>query len=91
VTIYSQTKEVTRSGQYWTFAHFSRNVRRGAKRFDSSGTVQGVEHVAFENPDGRKVLVLSNSGEAKTLTLIQATKVVELSISADSVSTISWS
>ena len=24
VTIHSQTKEITRSGQYWAFAHFSR-------------------------------------------------------------------
>src|SRR5262249_50265749 len=30
VTINSATKEITRSGQYWAFAHFSRVVRRGA-------------------------------------------------------------
>src|SRR5438067_814283 len=52
VTIISQTKEITRSGQYWAFAHFSRNLRRGARRFESTGTVPGVEHVAFENPNG---------------------------------------
>ena len=91
VTIDSQTKEITRSGQYWAFAHFSRNIRRGAKRFESSGSVQGVDHVAFENPGGQKVLVLTNSGDAKTVTLQQASKVVELSIEADSVSTVAWS
>ena len=41
VTIHSQTKEITRSGQYWGFAHFSRSVQRGAKRFDSAGTLRG--------------------------------------------------
>src|SRR5882724_11690696 len=34
VTIDSQSKEVTRSGQYWAFAHFSRFMHRGAKRMD---------------------------------------------------------
>jgi glucosylceramidase len=91
VTIHSQTKEITKSGQYWAFAHFSRNVRRGAKRFESTGDVKGVEHVAFENPDGQRVLVVSNSGDAKTVTLKQATKVVELPIAASSVTTIVWS
>jgi len=91
VTIHSQTKEITKSGQYWAFAHFSRNVRRGAKRFESTGDVKGVEHVAFENPDGKKVLVLSNSGGMRTITLKQGAKVVEFPVAAGSVSTIMWS
>jgi O-glycosyl hydrolase len=53
--------------------------------------VQGIEHVAFENPAGEKVLILSNSGEARTITLKQAAKVVEISAPADSVSSIVWS
>jgi glucosylceramidase len=91
VTIHSQTKEIRKSGQYWAFAHFSRNVRRGAKRFESAGEVKGVEHVAFENPDGQRVMVLSNGGGAKTVTLKQATKVVELPIAANSITTVIWS
>ena len=91
VTIHSQTKEITKSGQYWAFAHFSRNVRRGAKRFESTGDVKGVEHVAFENPDGQRVLALSNPGDAKTVTLKQATKMVELPVASNSVTTIVWS
>ncbi len=74
VTIHSQTKEITRSGQYWAFAHFSRNVKRGARRFQSDSKVPGIEHVAFENPDGQKVLIVTNAGEAKTVTLSQAGK-----------------
>ena len=41
VTIHSQTKEITRSGQFWAFAHFSRNVRRGARRFESACQLGG--------------------------------------------------
>ena len=90
ITIHSQTKDITKSGQYWALAHFSRHVRRGAKRFESVGDVKEVEHVAFENPDGQRVLVVSNPGDTKTVTLKQSSKVVELPIVASSVSTIVW-
>ena len=90
VTIHSQTREITRSGQYWAFAHFSRNVRRGAKRFDSTGALQGVEHAAFENPDGQKVLVLSNSGATRIVHLKLASATAEVALPADSVSTLCW-
>ncbi len=90
VTIHSQTKEITKSGQYWAFAHFSRNVRRGANRFESTGDMKGIEHVAFENPDGQRVLVVSNSGDSTTITLKQASKIVELPIPASSIITIMW-
>jgi glucosylceramidase len=90
VTIHSQTKEITRSGQYWAFAHFSRNVRRGAKRFESTCKLEGVDQVGFENPDGRKVLVVANSGPARTATLKQADKSAELALAADSLTTLTW-
>jgi len=54
VTINSQTKEITRSGQYWAFAHYSRLVRRGARRFDSQTASADLKQVAFENPDGQR-------------------------------------
>lgn len=91
LTIHSQTKEITTSGQYWAFAHFSRNIRRGAKRFESSGTAAGVEHVAFENPDGQKVVVVSNKGGATNVTLRMANATAEVPLAADSVTTLSWS
>ena len=91
MTIHSATKEITRSGQYWAFAHFSRHVRRGAKRFESAGKMDGVEHVAFENLDGQKVLVITNSGAAKDVHVKLADKVVEVKALADSVITLSWS
>jgi len=90
VTIHSQTKEITRSGQYWAFAHFSRVVRRGARRFDSVGKLVEVDHVGFENPDGQKVLVVTNSGPAKSVTLKQANKSASLALAPDSVTTLLW-
>jgi glucosylceramidase len=95
ITIHSQTREVTRSGQYWAFAHFSRAIRRGARRCESAGTLADVQHVAFENPDGQKVLVVTNAGPAKTATLTATLKsgsrVASLALAADSMTTLSWS
>jgi O-glycosyl hydrolase len=65
-------------------------VRRGAKRFDSTSKLADVDQVAFENPDGQKVLVVTNSGPSKTATLRQADKIAELSLAPDSMITLSW-
>jgi len=91
VTIHSQSKEITRSGQYWGFAHFSRSVRRGARRIESTGKVAGMDHVAFQNPDGKNVLVVTNSGEARTITVKQGDSSANLALTADSIATLVWS
>lgn len=90
VTIHSETQAITRSGQYWAFAHFSRDVKRGARRFESACKLAGVDQVAFENPDGQKILVLTNSGEAKTVPLKLANQGADVALDADSVTTLSW-
>jgi glucosylceramidase len=53
ITIDSKTGEITRSGQYWALSHFSRAIRRGARRIESSGELAGLSHVALREP-GRK-------------------------------------
>ncbi|HEX6803565.1 MAG TPA: glycoside hydrolase family 30 beta sandwich domain-containing protein [Terriglobales bacterium] len=90
VTIHSQTRQITRSGQYCAFAHFSRTIRRGARRFDSQGNVAGVDHVACENPDGGKVLVLTNPGAPRPLTLQMNDRAAELTLTGNSVTTLAW-
>ncbi|HME33518.1 MAG TPA: glycoside hydrolase family 30 beta sandwich domain-containing protein [Terriglobales bacterium] len=90
VTIHSQTKEITRSGQYWAFAHFSRLIRRGARRFDSQGMVPEVAHVACENPDGQKVLVLTNTAAARSVVLQMGGWVADVPLAADCVTTLAW-
>lgn len=90
VTIHSQTREITRSGQYWAFAHFSRNIQPGARRFESTGTISGIEHVAAQNPDGGKVVVLTNSNDANSVTLKLGQQTANFSVPARSVSTLLW-
>jgi glucosylceramidase len=91
VTIHSQTRDITRCGQYWAFTHFSRHVRRGAKRFESIGNVEAVDHVGFQNPDAQRVIVITNSGPTKRVHLKQGGNVAEIALAANSVNTLSWS
>jgi glucosylceramidase len=91
VTINSGSHEITRSGQYWAFAHFSRSIERGALRIDSQSTLSDVHHVAFENLNGKKVLVLTNSGEKQTITLRLRTSETLIPMAKNSVATLTWS
>lgn len=52
-------EEVVRMPAYWYIGHFSRHIQPGAVQIASSGTGK-LLYVAFENPDGRQVLVLQN-------------------------------
>lgn len=90
VTIHSETKEVTRSGQYHAFAHYARCIRRGARRFSSEGTLNGIAHVACENTNGQKVLVLTNSGPSRTIKLRLGDLTTALACEENSVSTLVW-
>jgi glucosylceramidase len=91
VTIDRRTKAVTRSGQYWALAHYSRHVRRGARVVESIGGPRGVDHVAFENPDGSRVLVLTNAGAAATdARIVLGESSARVALPADSVTTLVW-
>ena len=90
VSIHSQTKEITRSGQYWAFAHYSRAIRRGARRFDSHSSVSDLHHVAAENPDGRQILIVTNPGAGRTIELRLANLVAPISLKTNSVTTLAW-
>jgi glucosylceramidase len=91
VTINSQTREITRSGQYWAFAHYSRVIRRGARRFGSQSSAADLRHVALENPDGQQVLIVTNTGPAKTIELRLANMAASVPLKENSVTTLAWS
>jgi len=90
VTIHSKTGEVTRSGQYWAMAHFSRAIRRGAQRIESSGEFKGVSHMAFTNPDGSMGAVLTNAATERKILLRLNGREAEVHMPADSVTTLTW-
>jgi glucosylceramidase len=90
VTINSQTKEITRSGQYWAFAHYSRLIRRGARRFDSQSAATDLQHVGVENPNGQRVLVVSNAGPARMIELRVANRAAHIQLKENSLTTLAW-
>jgi glucosylceramidase len=91
VTVHSGTSEITRSGQYWGFAHYSRAFRRGATILPSNGEIKDIHHVAAENPDGTHALVLTNTGTARRAVWIkQGKSAVQVPLPADSIVTLAW-
>lgn len=90
VTINSQTKQITRCGQYWAFAHYSRMIRRGARRFDCQSSAADLRHVALENPDGQQVLVVTNPGPARTIELQLANMAASVPLKENSLTTLAW-
>ena len=90
VTINSRTKQISRSGQYWAFAHYSRLVRRGAHRFHSQSSAVDLQHVGLQNPDGQKVLVVTNAGPATTIELSLANRAARISLRENSITTLAW-
>ena len=90
VTVHSETKEVTRSGQHAAFMHYSSRIRRGARRFDSQSRSATVDHVALENPDGERVLVLTNPGAQQTVSIELGKLYADVPLATDSVTTLTW-
>ncbi len=90
VTLDSKTHAVTRSGQYWAFAHYSKVVQRGARVIGSEGTLSDIDHVAFENPDGSHVLVLTNQGGGQNVQCQAGTQALDLTLDPGSITTLQW-
>ena len=89
VTVHSQTREITRSGQHWAFAHFSRFIRRGAHRIESTGGGD-VAHAAFENPDGSQILVVANTGADRAIEARVGGHSTAVQLARNSVATLVW-
>ncbi len=91
VQVHSQTKEISYCGQYWAFAHYSRFIKRGARRFDSQGSGTEILHAAFENPDGKRVVVLTNPGAGQKCDIRLGNQTASISLTPNSVTTLEWS
>jgi len=90
ITIHSQSKQVSYSGQFHAFAHYSRTVRRGASCFDSQSVAETLDHVGLENPDGERVLVLTNAGSATACSVRLGEWELKVPLDQNSVSTLVW-
>jgi O-glycosyl hydrolase len=84
VTIDPKTGGVTYNADYYALAQVSRFVKPGAHRIYSNTFGAGsVEDVAFQNPDGSKVVVAYNDGSAaKTISVADGTQSFDYSLGA---------
>jgi glucosylceramidase len=95
VTIENATHKITRSGQYWAFAHYSKHVKRGARVFatDGVGSVNaggGLSYCGFRNPDGTHVVAIANAGSERRAQLLLGGSSLAIDLPADSVHTLEW-
>jgi glucosylceramidase len=91
VIINRQTKQVTYTGLYYYLAHFSKFVRPGAVRIETSGNVKGVRCVAFKTPAGGIVAQLINSRKADTEVGLEAGgRSLQVALPAISITTLQW-
>lgn len=91
VTIDPATGKVTRNIEYYAFGHASRFVHQGARRVDSDGGAQGLDHVAFTNPDGSTVLIVCNSAtEPRRFTVQAPGRRFAYELPASGVATFTW-
>ena len=94
ITVENGSHKLTRSGQYWAFAHFTKHVQRGARVFATSGiggAAGKVTHAGFRNPDGSMVLVLANTGVAERVQVVLGAERLTVELASNSVQTLSWS
>lgn len=78
------------SGQYWALRHFSQHVKRQAARIASHSDASELAHIAFRNPDASKVLVVTNTGGARSLQIRAGEAVGTVMIPANALATMVW-
>ena len=73
------------------FSHYSKLIERSARIFASSGDLSGVDHVAAENPDKSRVLVLTNSNNAeKQVHCRLGDQILRVALPSDSITSFVW-
>jgi glucosylceramidase len=91
VIINRKTHQVTYTGLYYYLAHFSKFVRPGAVRIETTGEYPGVRAVSFLSPEGKTVSELMNSRKEDVKVVIVAKgRALPLTLPAISITTAIW-
>lgn len=92
VTVDQATGEVDYNVDYYTMGHASKFVDPGARRIASNSFKDDLEDVAFENPDGSRVLIVSNrTDREKTFTVEDEGRTFEYTLPGKAAATFKWS
>lgn len=82
--------QVTRNAAWYAVAHFSKFVPPGSLRIGSNNLEQ-LDNVAFLTPDGKIVLVVSNTGNfPSSFAIHYHGRIAETTLPAESVATYIW-
>ncbi len=91
VIVDRKAKKVIYTGIYYYLAHFSKYVRPGAVRIETTGNSQGVRIISFATPDQGIVTEMMNTSKNGTsLTLEFHGKVLDVHLPALSITTAMW-
>jgi glucosylceramidase len=91
VIINRQTKEISYTGLYYYLSHFSKFVRPGAVRVETTGTSDGVRAISFATPEGGIVSQFLNSRKQDVETNVTFRgKQLHLTLPAQSITTATW-
>lgn len=85
----NDTVEVKMS--YYYIGHFSRFIRRGARRLLTTRYTNNLECCAFRNPDGEMVLIVMNAtDQEQKFELMVEGKTCRMQLEAHSIITVCW-
>lgn len=81
---------VTRNVSYYIIAHASKFVRPGSVRI-ASNNIDKLQNVAFKTPDGKKALIVLNSGgSSQTFNIKFNGKITTATLNSNAVATFIW-
>ena len=63
VLVDTKSGDVRVQPSFYYIAHFSKIVQAGARRLASTSEDNSVQHIAFANPNGSRVIVIANPGD----------------------------
>jgi glucosylceramidase len=90
VIINRNTKKVTYTGLYYYLAHFSRFIKPGAYRINSTGDYPALNFAGFINPDGSVILNIINNADETDCKIVWSSKMAVQKLKAHSITTLKW-
>jgi len=91
VIINKTTHQITYTGTYYYLAHFSKFVRPGAIRVQTTGKSAGIRAMSFLSADGEIVAqVLNSTASDASVSLLHKGRTLQLNAPARSISTVLW-
>jgi glucosylceramidase len=90
VIIDRNTKKVTYTGLYYYLGHFSKFIKPGAYRINTSGGSQQLNFAGFQNEDGSIVLNIINNGDETDCKVVWKNKMAIPKLKKHSITTLKW-